>query len=116
MPLPTGEEAAALGYVAVMVTAAGFTLWYRSIERVGVDRAGLFAGLMPVSALLTAAAIGASELTLVRLLGAIAVGAGVVAGVSSTGCGPAQERLARFLRGRVSSPSGARGGVLRSCS
>ena len=83
VPLPSGEEAAALLYLAVMVTATGFALWYASIERLGVDRAGLFAGVMPISALVTAAAIGASELTSVRLLGTIAVGAGVLAGVSA---------------------------------
>jgi drug/metabolite transporter (DMT)-like permease len=87
LPIPTGEEAAALVYLAVMVTAIGFALWYASIEGLGVDRAGLFAGVMPVSALLTAAAIGASELTSVRLLGTIAVGAGVSAGVTAAGRG-----------------------------
>lgn len=83
LPVPTVEEAAALAYLAVMVTAAGFALWYSSIERLGVDRAGLFAGVMPVSALLTAAAIGASAVTVLRLLGALAVGAGVMAGVTT---------------------------------
>lgn len=87
LPLPTGEEAAALVYLAVVVTATGFALWYASIERLGVDRAGLFAGVMPVSALLTAAAIGASELTSVRLLGTLVVGAGVTAGVTAVGPG-----------------------------
>ena len=103
VPLPTGQEAAALGYLAVMVTAAGFTLWYASIERLGVDRAGLFAGVMPVSALSTAAAIGASELTWVRLLGAVAVGAGVMAGMAKTSSGtlgpPLAPRRIVVLRG-----------------
>lgn len=74
VPLPTRQEAAALGYLALLVTAVGFALWYSSIERLGVHRAGLFAGLTPVSALLTAAAIGASDITLLRLLGALAIG------------------------------------------
>ena len=81
VPLPSLEEAIALGYLAAVATALAFVLWYFSIERLGVERAGLFAGVLPVSALLSAATIGASEMTPVRLLGAVAVGAGVTAGV-----------------------------------
>jgi drug/metabolite transporter (DMT)-like permease len=81
IPLPSLDEAAALAYMAVVVTALAFVLWYSSVNRLGVERAGLFAGIVPISALLSAAAIGESSLTFVRLLGAAAVGAGVTIGV-----------------------------------
>ena len=83
LPLPSIAEAIALGYLAAVVTALAFVLWYFSIERLGVERAGLFAGVLPVSALLSAASIGASDVTPLRLLGAVAVGAGVTAGLMS---------------------------------
>jgi hypothetical protein len=45
------------------------------------ERAGLFAGLVPVAALVTSAAVGAAALTLPRLVGAVAVGARVTLGL-----------------------------------
>jgi len=66
IPLTSLEEGGALAYMAVVVTALAFVLWYSSVERLGVERAGLFAGVVPVSALLSATAIGESSLTLVR--------------------------------------------------
>jgi len=69
MPLPSLGEAAALAYMAVVVTALAFVFWYSSVDRLGVERAGLFAGIVPISALLSATAIGESSLTLVPPLG-----------------------------------------------
>jgi drug/metabolite transporter (DMT)-like permease len=85
LPLPSAEEAAALGYLAAMVTAVGFVLWYSGVERLGVERAGLFAGILPVSALLSAAALGVSAITPLRLVGALVVGAGMTAGMKARG-------------------------------
>jgi drug/metabolite transporter (DMT)-like permease len=79
--LPTWQEAAAFAYLAVVVTAVGFVLWYSGVRRLGVERAGLFAGLVPVAALVTSAAVGAATFTLSRLVGAVAVGAGVTIGI-----------------------------------
>jgi drug/metabolite transporter (DMT)-like permease len=73
--------AAAFAYLAVVVTAVGFVLWYSGVRRLGVERAGLFAGLVPVAALVTSAAVGAATFTLSRLVGAVAVGAGVTIGI-----------------------------------
>jgi drug/metabolite transporter (DMT)-like permease len=58
LPLPSAEEGAAIAYLAVAVTAIAFVAWYSGVQRLGVDRAGLFAGLIPVSTLFCAAAIG----------------------------------------------------------
>jgi drug/metabolite transporter (DMT)-like permease len=78
---PTTAEALALVYMAAAVTAVAFVLCYSAVDRLGVERAGLFAGLVPVSALLAAAALGDSEFTVVRLLGASAVAVGLVVGL-----------------------------------
>jgi len=93
IPLPSLKEAGALTYMAVIVTALAFVLWYAGVRRLGVERAGLFAGIVPVSALLSSAAIGETSLTLVRLLGATAVAAGVSIGVARPPMAPACSRL-----------------------
>jgi drug/metabolite transporter (DMT)-like permease len=48
LPLPSAEEGAAIAYLAVVVTAIAFVAWYSGVQRLGVERAGLFAGLIPV--------------------------------------------------------------------
>ena len=72
LPTPTTAEALAFAYLAFGVTTGGFLLWYSSIRLLGVERAGLFSGVLPISALACSAAIGAAEITPVRLLGVAA--------------------------------------------
>lgn len=81
---PRLDDAAALAYLAVIVTAAAFVAWYSAIDRVGAARAGLFAGLVPLAALATSAAIGLTLVTPLRLAGALVVCGGVTLGVSRT--------------------------------
>jgi drug/metabolite transporter (DMT)-like permease len=83
--VPGMVEAAALLYLAVVVTAAGFVAWYAGIGRLTVERAGLFAGLVPVSALITVAILGTGHVTPLRAAGALVVGAGVTLGLWSPG-------------------------------
>jgi drug/metabolite transporter (DMT)-like permease len=80
--VPRLDDAAALAYLAVIVTAAAFVAWYSAIDRVGAARAGLFAGLVPIAALVTSAAIGLTLITPLRLAGALVVCGGVILGVS----------------------------------
>jgi drug/metabolite transporter (DMT)-like permease len=75
LPLPSAEEGAAIAYLAVAVTAIAFVAWYSGVERLGVERAGLFAGLIPVSTLFCAAAIGTGSLGIVETIGVFIVGA-----------------------------------------
>lgn len=79
--LPTLTEAAAFGYLGALVTAAAFFLWYDALRRLGADRAGLFAGLVPVGALLTTAALGLGEVRVGHVAGALLVATGVVVGM-----------------------------------
>jgi drug/metabolite transporter (DMT)-like permease len=79
--VPTLEEALALAWLTVAVTAVAFVLWYSAVQRLGVERAGLLSGVLPVSALLVAALLGREELTAGRLAGALLVGAGIAFGL-----------------------------------
>jgi drug/metabolite transporter (DMT)-like permease len=72
LPLRSAEEGTAIAYLAVAVTAIAFAAWYSGVQRLGVERAGLFAGLIPVSTLFCAAAIGTGSLGLVEALGVLA--------------------------------------------
>jgi drug/metabolite transporter (DMT)-like permease len=78
---PTGTELAGFAYLAVIVTTVAFFLWYDALGRLGSDRAGLFAGLIPISAVLTTVALGLGEPAPADLAGAALVGAGVVVGL-----------------------------------
>lgn len=80
---PTGTEWLALGYLTLVVTALAFFLWYASIDLLGVDRAGLFAGVIPLSAVLLGPLLGTGHLTGPMLVGAVAVAAAVLHGVSA---------------------------------
>jgi drug/metabolite transporter (DMT)-like permease len=78
---PTRDEALALAWLTIAVTAVAFVLWYSAIQTLGVERAGLLSGVLPVSALLVAALLGRETLTAGRLAGAVAVGAGIAVGL-----------------------------------
>jgi drug/metabolite transporter (DMT)-like permease len=81
LEVPTAEEALALAWLTVAVTAVAFVLWYSSVQALGVERAGLLSGVLPVSALLVAALLGREELTAGRLAGAMLVGVGIAGGL-----------------------------------
>jgi drug/metabolite transporter (DMT)-like permease len=78
---PTTSELLALAYMAAAVTAGGFVCWYGAIARLGVERAGLFSGVLPVTALFTAALLGHAEVTPQRIAGIAVVAAGITAGL-----------------------------------
>jgi drug/metabolite transporter (DMT)-like permease len=78
--VPTATEFWALLFLAVLVTAAAFVMWYSAVDLMGAEKAGLFAGLIPVSALVTSAAIGTDMITLGKLTGVLMIGVGVVFG------------------------------------
>ena len=80
--LPSPAEAAGLAWLAVVVTALAFVLWYSAVQALGVERAGLFSGVLPVAALFCAAALGRSQLTPGRVTGVLAVALGIAAGLT----------------------------------
>jgi drug/metabolite transporter (DMT)-like permease len=81
---PTWGETAGFGYLAFVVTAAAFIVWYDALRRIGADRAGLFAGLIPVSAVVTTLVLGLRTPGSTEYAGALLVGAGVLVGLSGS--------------------------------
>ncbi|MFC5182022.1 DMT family transporter [Actinomadura harenae] len=79
--LPTGAELAGLLYLTVIVTCAAFLLWYDALGRMGADRAGLFAGMIPVSAVATTMILGIATPRPAEIAGAALVAVGVVLGL-----------------------------------
>jgi drug/metabolite transporter (DMT)-like permease len=79
---PRLSEGLSLLYLGVIVSGLGAFAWYSAIVRLGVDRTGLFAGLMPVFALLTGWLVVSGNPSLVQFSGAAIVGAGVSFGIS----------------------------------
>jgi uncharacterized glyoxalase superfamily protein PhnB/drug/metabolite transporter (DMT)-like permease len=96
--MPSGGEVAAIAFLAVIVTALAFVAWYESIGRIGVERTGLFAGLLPVSALLVGAAVGSEGVGALPLLGTLVVGAGITLGL--TGLDSRRDRTPRATSAR----------------
>jgi drug/metabolite transporter (DMT)-like permease len=81
LPAPDAGQAAALAYLALGVTTLGFVSWYSAVGLLGVERAGLFSGVLPVSALVFSAALGLAEITPERLAAVAVVAVGVTLGV-----------------------------------
>jgi drug/metabolite transporter (DMT)-like permease len=81
---PTGQELAALTFLGGALTTVAFISWYRCVAELGADRAGLLSGVVPVSALLTGVLLGRDRLGPLPLLGTLAVGAGVLIGLTGT--------------------------------
>lgn len=86
--MPTGAETAGLAYLSVVVTVGAFLLWYDALGRVPTEKAGLFAGLIPVSSVVTTVVLGMATPGLPEIAGAALVAAGVI-----TGLRPARRRL-----------------------
>lgn len=78
---PRAAELGALLYLATLLTAGAFLLWYAALARLGPERAGLFAGLIPVTAALSGAAFAGAPLRPGELAGTVLVGAGVAFGL-----------------------------------
>ena len=83
IPPPSAAQVGAVLYLALVLTVGAFLAWYSAVGRLGVERAGLFVGLVPVSALVGGLVLGTGTLSLGGLAGAVVVGAGVVLGISS---------------------------------
>lgn len=85
--MPTPREIVAYGYISLIITVVAFFLWYDALGRLGADRAGLFAGVVPVSAVVWTMLLGLGVPRPAELAGAALVAAGVVLGLA-----PARDR------------------------
>ena len=80
--MPTPAEATALVYLGTIISAGAFLLWYGALPRLGADRAGLFAGVLPVGAIVTTVLLGLGAPTATELGGVALVIAGLVVGLA----------------------------------
>jgi drug/metabolite transporter (DMT)-like permease len=79
---PSAAEAAALLYLSTVVSAGAFFLWYDALPRLGADRAGLFAGVLPLGAIVTSVLLGLGAPTAAEVGGAALVVAGLATGLA----------------------------------
>lgn len=93
-PVTTAAELMAIGYLALVLTVGAFIAWYSAVGRLGVDRAGLFVGLVPVSALVGGVLLGTGSLSWVGLAGTVLVGVGVALGMGGRPSTPEIEIVA----------------------
>ena len=98
--IPTATQLAALSYLAVAVTAVVVLAWYAAMKRLGVDRTGLFNGLIPITALAAVALTGTGTITPLQVIAALTVLAGVILGLGRPGrVAPGPSSLAAGLPG-----------------
>jgi drug/metabolite transporter (DMT)-like permease len=71
----------AMGYLAVMVTAFAFVLWYSTVATIGAGQAGLLTGIAPVSAALTGILAGAHAPGMFVWIGILIMICGLAAGL-----------------------------------
>ena len=125
MQFPTVTEGLALLYMAVITTAVAFLLWYGGVVRLGADRAGLFAGVMPVAGYVAGVVLGTSPWSLAAFSGVLLCGLGIALGLQAPSAGGGDRPTPRRqpgsgLRGRRVSPSSkagaSRGSVLPRCA
>lgn len=85
--VPDSRQTVALVLLGTLLTAVAFGLWYFAVNTLGPGRAGVLIGLMPVSGLVTSVLMGAQELTLISVIGALTVALGCVIGLRKTQSG-----------------------------
>jgi drug/metabolite transporter (DMT)-like permease len=80
---PALGEAVVLVYLATVVTAGAFLAWYGGLARLGVERAGILVGLMPIATVATAAVVDRHLPAVAQLGGVLVVAAGLALGLGS---------------------------------
>jgi drug/metabolite transporter (DMT)-like permease len=81
--MPTTTEALCIAFLGLPLTVGAFVLWYRCLQSLGADRAGLLIGIVPIAATISGAAFGDGLPSAPRLLGIVVVAAGAVFGLAS---------------------------------
>lgn len=78
------DDVLAGAYLAVLVTAVAFLLWYTCVAGIGSGPAGLLTGVAPVAAAATGMALGGPSPAPPVWLGIATVGAGLALGLSAS--------------------------------
>ena len=98
----TAADWAALAYLAIMVTAVAFLLWYSAVASLGSGRVGLLTGVAPVSAALTGILTGSRPPGPIVWIGILVVIAGLAGGLGSL---PTPRQPWPSRRGRQAPPT-----------
>lgn len=77
----TGNELLALGYLGIAVTAASFVAWYAALMRISPELAGLFCGLIPLTAVAATVLLRTGRPTVFQLAGAAVIASGLMIGL-----------------------------------
>ena len=78
--VPTPSEGIGLLYLALPLTVGAFLLWYTGLRRLGVARAGMFAGVLPVATLAATSVLDGRMPGALALAGTALVATGLVSG------------------------------------
>lgn len=79
----TAADWAAMAYLAMLVTAVAFLLWYSAVVALGAGRAGLLTGIAPASAALSGILTGSRAPSALVWTGILVVIAGLAGGLGS---------------------------------
>lgn len=91
---PTPTEAGVLAFLAIIFTGCTFVTWFYGMQLLGVERAGMLTGLLPLTAVVVAAAQASQAPPAGQIAGVFVVAAGLTAGLSTTRTGAAGRRAA----------------------
>ncbi|MEU8077873.1 DMT family transporter [Catellatospora citrea] len=81
---PTATETLTLLYLAVMMTVVAFLAWFTGLGKLGVERAGMFTGVVPAATLVAASLQDRALPDLSQVLGVLVVAAGLVLGATTS--------------------------------
>jgi len=79
---PVAAEAWTLVYLALMLTVGAFLAWFTGLRRLGVERAGMFVGLLPVATLITASVQDGRLPGPIQTAGVLVVALGLAVGLT----------------------------------
>ena len=83
MPPAHTVEAITLGYLAALMTVVAFVAWFTGLRQLGVERAGMIVGLMPLATLVTAAVQAGRPPALGQFAGVLVVALGLATGLTA---------------------------------
>lgn len=81
--VPDMGQLAALVWLGVVVTALAYVLWFTAVGDIGPERAALFTGLVPISAVAVTALLGTGSPTWAHIGGAAVVLVGLLLGLAT---------------------------------
>jgi drug/metabolite transporter (DMT)-like permease len=106
----TREDLLAAAYLAVVMTALAFVLWYTCVSRLGAARAGLLTGIAPVAAAVAGVAMGGPAPRPLVWAGVLIVAGGLGLGLRPGSVRPGSVRPGSVRPGSVR-PGSVRPGV-----